>query len=89
MAARVGSGPSRGLGSHHHRQPPGDAAARRLSWDSPRLSGYRGTLQVAGHTEGSHVTVQVTIPDVLARADEEINRGLRETLDRIARLAAE
>ena len=66
-----------------------DDAAKRLSWDSPRLSGYRGTLQVAGHTEGSHVTVQVTIPDVLARADEEINRGLRETLDRIARLAAE
>ena len=66
-----------------------DAAARRLSWDSPRLSGYRGTLQVAGHTDGSHVTVQVTIPDVLAREDAEINRGLRETLDRIARLAAE
>ena len=57
-----------------------DAAARRLSWDSPRLSGHPG---------GSRVTVQVTIPDVLARADEEINRGLRETLDRIARLAAE
>ena len=25
-----------------------DAAARRLSWDSPRLSGYQGTLHVAG-----------------------------------------
>ena len=66
-----------------------DAAARRLSWDSPRLSGYQGTLHVAGHADGSHVTVQVTIPDVLAREDQEINRGLRETLDRIARLAAE
>jgi uncharacterized protein YndB with AHSA1/START domain len=66
-----------------------DAAARRLSWDSPRLSGYRGTLRVAGHADGSQVTVQVTIPDVLARADEEITRGLRETLDRIARLARE
>ena len=66
-----------------------DDAVRRLSWDSPRLSGYQGTLHVAGHADGSHVTVQVTIPDVLAREDQEINRGLRETLDRIARLAAE
>jgi uncharacterized protein YndB with AHSA1/START domain len=63
-----------------------DEAARRLSWDSPRLSGYRGTLLVAEHADGSRVTVQVTIPDTLARADEEIARGLRETLDRIARL---
>jgi len=64
-----------------------DDAAKRLSWDSPRLSGYRGTLVVADHAEGSRVTVRVTIPDDLARADEEINRGLRETLDRIAGLA--
>jgi uncharacterized protein YndB with AHSA1/START domain len=63
-----------------------DAATRRLSWDSPRLSGYRGALQVAEHADGSRVTVQVTIPDVLAREDEEIIRGLRDTLDRIARL---
>jgi uncharacterized protein YndB with AHSA1/START domain len=64
-----------------------DSAARRLSWDSPRLSGYRGVLQVADHAGGSRVTVQVSIPDALAREDEEITRGLRETLDRIARLA--
>jgi len=64
-----------------------DDAAKRLSWDSPRLSGYRGTLVVADHAGGSRVTVRVTIPDDLARADEEINRGLRETLDRIAGLA--
>ena len=64
-----------------------DDAAMRLSWDSPRLSGYRGTLVVADHAGGSRVTVQVTIPDVPARADEEIVRGLRETLDRIAGLA--
>ena len=64
-----------------------DAAARRLSWDSPRLSGYRGALLVAGQAGGSWVTVQVTIPDALAREDEEITRGLGETLDRIARLA--
>jgi len=63
-----------------------DDAARRLSWDSPRLSGYRGTLLVADHDGGSRVTVQVSIPDALARADEEIAQGLRETLDRIARL---
>jgi uncharacterized protein YndB with AHSA1/START domain len=63
-----------------------DAAARRLSWDSPRLRGYRGALQVAGHAGGSQVTVQVTVPDALPRGDEEITRGLRETLDRIARL---
>jgi len=66
-----------------------DDAAKRLSWDSPRLSGYRGTLVVADHAGGSRVTVQVTIPDVPARADEEIARGLRETLDRIAGLARE
>ena len=64
-----------------------DPAARRLSWDSPRLSGYRGTLLVVDHPGGSRVTVQVSIPDTLAREDEEITRGLRETLDRIARLA--
>jgi hypothetical protein len=64
-----------------------DAAARRLSWDSPRLSGYRGALQVAEHPGGSRVTVRVTLPDDLGREDEEITRGLRDTLDRIARLA--
>jgi uncharacterized protein YndB with AHSA1/START domain len=64
-----------------------DDAARRLSWDSPRLSGYRGTLLVADHPGGLRVTVQVSIPDTLAREDEEITRGLRETLERIARLA--
>jgi len=64
-----------------------DDAAKRLSWDSPRLSGYRGTLVVADHAGISRVTVRVTIPDDLARADEEIDRGLRETLDRIAALA--
>jgi len=66
-----------------------DDAARRLSWDSPRLSGYRGTLRVADSAGGSRVTVQVTIPDALALEDEEITRGLRETLDRIAALAGE
>ena len=44
-----------------------DGAARRLSWDSPRLSGYRGALLVAEHPGGSRVTVQVSIPDALAR----------------------
>ena len=66
-----------------------DDAAKRLSWDSPRLSGYRGTLVVADHGGGSRVTVWVSIPDVPAQADEEIMRGLRETLDRIAGLAQE
>jgi len=66
-----------------------DDAAKRLSWDSPRLSGYKGTLEVADHAGGSRVTVWVTIPDIPARADEEIMRGLRETLDRIAGLAQE
>jgi uncharacterized protein YndB with AHSA1/START domain len=64
-----------------------DDAAKRLSWDSPRHSGYRGTLVVADHAGGSRVTVGVTIPDAPAQADEEIRRGLRETLDRIAGLA--
>ena len=64
-----------------------DDAAKRLSWDSPRHSGYRGTLVVADHAGGSRVTVRVTIPDAPAQADEEIMQGLRETLDRIAGLA--
>jgi uncharacterized protein YndB with AHSA1/START domain len=64
-----------------------DDAARRLSWDSPRRSGYRGTLVVADHAGGSRVTIWVTIPDAPAQAEEEIRRGLRETLDRIAGLA--
>src|SRR5215469_7045715 len=64
-----------------------DDDARRLSWDSPRHIGYRGTLVVAEHAGGSRVTVRVTVPDAPARADEEIERGLRETLDRIAHLA--
>jgi len=63
-----------------------DDAVRRLSWDSRRLSGYRGTLLVAGHGGGSRITIQVTVPDVPAEADEEITRGLHETFDRIARL---
>lgn len=66
-----------------------DDAAKQLSWDSPRRSGYRGTLVVADHAGGSRVTVRVAIPDAPARADEEIKRGLREALDRIAGLAGE
>jgi uncharacterized protein YndB with AHSA1/START domain len=64
-----------------------DDDARRLVWDSPRQSGYRGSLTVAGHDTGSRVTVQVKIPDIPAAEHEEIRRGLRETLDRIGRLA--
>jgi uncharacterized protein YndB with AHSA1/START domain len=64
-----------------------DDDARRLSWDSPRLSGYHGALTVAGHAAGSRVTVQVTIPEIPADEHEEIMRGLGETLDRIGRLA--
>jgi uncharacterized protein YndB with AHSA1/START domain len=64
-----------------------DDDARRLVWDSPRQSGYRGSLTVAGHDAGSRVTVQVTIPDIPAAEHEEIRRGLREALDRIGRLA--
>jgi uncharacterized protein YndB with AHSA1/START domain len=64
-----------------------DDDARRLVWDSPRQSGYRGSLTVAGHHAGSQVTVEVTIPNLPAVAHEEITRGLRETLDRITHLA--
>ena len=63
-----------------------DDAARRLSWDSPRHSGYRGDLTVTGHGAGSRVTVRLTIPDVPPGADAELVRGLGETLDRIDRL---
>jgi uncharacterized protein YndB with AHSA1/START domain len=64
-----------------------DGDARRLAWDSPRQSGYGGSLTVAEHDAGSRVTVAVTIPDVPAAAYEEIRRGLGETLDRIGRLS--
>ena len=64
-----------------------DDAARTLSWDSPRLSGYRGVLSVTGHRAGSRVTVRVTIPDVPPEAHAELERGLGETLDRIDQLA--
>src|SRR5215471_3188032 len=64
-----------------------DDDARRLAWDSPRQSGYHGSLTVADHDAGSRVTVQVTVPDIPAAEHEEITRGLRETLDRIGRLA--
>jgi uncharacterized protein YndB with AHSA1/START domain len=64
-----------------------DDDAHRLVWDSPRQSGYRGSLTVAEGEAGSRVTVQVTIPDIPAAAQEEITRGLDETLDRIGRLA--
>jgi hypothetical protein len=63
-----------------------DHAARRLSWDSPRYSGYHGVLTVAGHGVGSRVTVQLTIPDVPAGAGAELARGLGETLARIEQL---
>ena len=64
-----------------------DDDQRRLSWDSPRLSGYQGALTVAGHGAGSVVTVRVTIPGIPDEVDEEITRGIRETLDRIGTLA--
>src|SRR5581483_10247814 len=62
-----------------------DEAAGRLSWDSPRHSGYAGVLTVTGHEAGSLVTVRVSIPDIPAGADAEVSRGLDETLDRIER----
>ena len=64
-----------------------DDAARRLSWDSPRLAGYQGSLTVSEHEAGSRVTVQMTIPEIPAAEYGEITRGLGETLDRIARIA--
>jgi uncharacterized protein YndB with AHSA1/START domain len=64
-----------------------DADAHRLVWDSPRQSGYHGSLTVAGHEAGSRVTVEVTIPNIPATAHDEIMRGLAETIDRISRLA--
>lgn len=63
-----------------------DDEAHRLVWDSPRQSGYSGSLTVAEQDTRSRVTVQVTIPDLPAAAHEEIKRGLVETLDRIGRL---
>src|SRR5215470_16255522 len=47
----------------------------------------RGHLTVTEHGAGSRVTVRVTIPQAPPDADEEIARGLTETLDRIGRIA--
>lgn len=63
-----------------------DDSARRLSWDSPRIPGYEGLLTVAGHGSGALVTVRVTLPDVPEDARGELERGIGEALDRIARL---
>jgi uncharacterized protein YndB with AHSA1/START domain len=63
-----------------------DDAARRLSWDSPRHTGYQGTLEVAERGTSSVVTVRVTIPDIPSSAEAEITRGVGEALDKIAAL---
>jgi uncharacterized protein YndB with AHSA1/START domain len=63
-----------------------DSGARRLTWDSPRQSGYHGSLTVAKYDAGSRVTLQVTSPDSAAAEREEITRGLHETFARIYRL---
>jgi uncharacterized protein YndB with AHSA1/START domain len=79
-------GESHGHGYDTRGRFAADDAARRLSWDSPRHSGYHGVLTVTGHGVGSRVTVRLTIPDVPPGADEELARGLGETLDRIDQL---
>ena len=38
---------------------------------------------MAEHPGGSRITVRLTIPLAPADSDEEINRGLREALERI------
>ena len=63
-----------------------DDAARTLSWDSPRHVGYRGVLIVSSNGTGSRVTVRITIPDVPPQAHAELEKGLKETLDRIDEL---
>jgi uncharacterized protein YndB with AHSA1/START domain len=65
-----------------------DNAARRLVWDSPRVSGYSGELAVTGHGDGSRVTIKVNIPDAPAEAGPELHRGLSEALDRIDQLTS-
>lgn len=65
-----------------------DDSTRRLSWNSPRLPGYEGTLTVTPDGAGSHVTVRMAIPGVPAGAGPELERGLGEALDRIDRLTA-
>jgi hypothetical protein len=65
-----------------------DEQTRRLSWDSARLEGYRGELAVAGDGAGPRVSVRLTVPDLPPDSDEEINRGIAETPDRIATLVS-
>jgi uncharacterized protein YndB with AHSA1/START domain len=65
-----------------------DEQTRRLSWNSPRLPGYRGELSVAEDGAGSRVTVHVTVPDLPPAVDEEMNRGIAEALDRIGELVS-
>jgi uncharacterized protein YndB with AHSA1/START domain len=61
---------------------------RRLSWSGDG-SGYHGWLQVRGHEDDCEVSLHIVIPadQPGADADEEIARGLTETLDRVAELA--
>ncbi len=65
-----------------------DEQTRRLSWNSARLEGYRGELAVAGDGAGPRVSVRLTVPDLPPDSDEEINRGIAETPDRIATLVS-
>lgn len=65
-----------------------DDSDRHLTWDSPRQSGYQGELSVAGHGDGSRVTIRVTIPSLPAGAETEMHRGLSEALDRIEQLTS-
>ena len=70
-----------------------DKSERRLHWGAEGDDGYRGSLRVAERPSGSEVHLHVAIPDDRLgpspdAAVAEIRRGMEETFDRLAGLAA-
>ncbi len=81
--------------SHGHRYDTAaalqiDAAQRRLSWSAPDEPSYHGWLQVTGDGNSGSVSIHLTVSDerpATAQGDE-VERGMAETLDRLAEVAA-
>ena len=70
-----------------------DESERRLDWGAEGDDGYRGSLHVTERLSGSEVHIHVAVPDNRLGpspdgAATEIQRGIEEAFDRLARLIA-
>lgn len=80
-------GESHGHTYDAHGNFDADDSARRLQWDSARYSGYRGELTVTESDSGSRVAIRVSVPEAPPGSEEEMKKGITETLDRIEQLS--